>query len=394
MLTKEELLNHFDQEFGDSSQTTHIFFAPGRVNLIGEHTDYNQGYVMPFAINNGTYLLIRPNNMKRFRFKSLNLSEKRTVLTTDNFENHKNGWWKYPLGIINEFKTLGFNLQPSDFLFYGTIPDSAGLSSSASVEMVTATGINYLLNAGQSALELVLLAKRCENNFIGLNCGIMDMFAIGMGRSGDALQINCDTLHFDYIPVKIDGFQWVVCDTKKQRLLSESKYNERVEECQKALNILNQRIPAKHLSAISLDQLTDNKDLFSGEEILYNRALHIISENQRVFEMALALKDQDINKIGQLMTESHKSLQFNYEVSGLHLDTMVHEALQLNGVRGARMTGAGFGGCAILLAETKEVDSVIIELAKLYLEKTGLSPAFYKVEPSDGSIAFIEHQKR
>lgn len=389
MLTKEELFRHFDQEFGESSQTTNIFYAPGRVNLIGEHTDYNQGYVMPFAINYGTFLLIRANNMKRFRFKSLNLSEKRTVLATDNFENHKNGWWKYPLGVINEFNKLGFALQPSDFLFYGTIPDSAGLSSSASVEMVTATGLNFLLNAQYSALQLVQLAKKCENNFIGLNCGIMDMFAIGMGRRGDAMQIDCDSLNFDHIPAKLPGYQWVVCDTKKQRLLSESKYNERVEECAKALEIFRQKVKVRHLSEISIEQLNENKELFSNEEILFRRALHIISENKRVLDMGIALRNLDIDTIEKLMIESHNSLKHNYEVSGMQLDTMVEEAIQLNGVRGARMTGAGFGGCAILLAESKKVDDIIEKLGLQYHEKTGLLPAFYKVEPSDGSIAFI-----
>ncbi len=380
----KKLNSLFLELYGKPDAKPRLFFAPGRVNLIGEHTDYNGGFVLPCALQFGTYLLIRSTEENRIRMTSVNDPYKGDIELSDISTKVEKQWINYPLGIINQFELLGIPVPGLEMLFSGDIPGSAGLSSSASIEMVTAFALRELLQASQlGMIDLVKLAKTSENEFIGVNCGIMDMFAVGMGSKDHALFLNCHTLEHKRVPIVLAGFKLVIANTGKSRGLADSKYNERVAECQLAVSYLSRIHPVSRLGEISFMQFFKIQDQIP-DELIRKRARHVVSENQRVLNAVSCLLKGDLQQFGALMNASHESLRDNYEVTGTELDTLVEEAQKINGVLGARMTGAGFGGCTVNLVREDIVDYFIKKVGEEYLKKTGLTPVFYVAEVSDG----------
>ncbi|WP_412468974.1 galactokinase [Pedobacter sp. KLB.chiD] len=360
-----------------------VYFTPGRVNLIGEHIDYNGGLVMPCAISLGTWVAIAPNNRGQFRFKSLNFDIETAI--NSNTVNEKDGtiWANYPIGVINEFIKDGKEINGLDFLFYGNIPIGSGLSSSASIEIATAYALNTYYNLGYDKLALVKIAKRVENDFIGLNSGIMDQFAVTFGEKDKAIVLDCETLKYKMVDVNLGNYVLAIINTNKPRELADSKYNERVEECQTALGLLNQEITLNYLCELNAEKFALHSHLIKDETIL-NRATHVIKENDRVHLASKALNGGDLITFGRLMYASHQSLRTLYEVSGKELDTVVDFCSGYQHVIGARMTGAGFGGCAIALLEKGYEEDFAKHLTGYYLERIGYSAAIYISEIGDG----------
>ena len=377
--------DQFFKLYGNIEDKPRCFFAPGRVNLIGEHTDYNGGFVLPCAIQYGTYLLIRPSKEQKVRLASVNMEFKTEIPLQDLSKKVEKQWVNYPLGIFDQFRQLNIPVTGFDMLYYGDIPNSAGLSSSASIEMVTAYALTVMLDATQlEMLDLVKMAQRAENEFVGLNCGIMDMFAVGMGKKDHALFLNCLTLEYKHVPFVLEGFKLIIGNTNKQRGLADSKYNERVAECQLAVTYLSQTMPVSKLGEISFMQFYKMQEEIP-DELVRSRARHVISENQRVLNSVSSLLKGDMLQFGALMNASHESLRENYAVTGFELDTMVAEAQKINGVIGSRMTGAGFGGCTVSLVREEVVGKFIEQVGKEYQAKTGLKADFYVAEVSDGA---------
>ncbi|MFZ4521509.1 MAG: galactokinase [Bacteroidales bacterium] len=380
----KKLEEHFIQLYGNAEVKPGTFFAPGRVNLIGEHTDYNGGFVLPCALQYGTYLLIRPNNDNLLRFASSNMEFKAEIPISGLPFRPVKQWIDYPIGIFDQFRQSGIPVSGFDMFYSGDIPNSAGLSSSASIEMVTAFALNSLMNHREfEMIDLVKISKRAENEFVGVNCGIMDMFVVGMGHKDHALFLNCLTLEHKRVPFETAGFRLVIGNTNKQRGLADSKYNERVAECQLAATYLSQVLPVSKLGEISFMQFYKMQEEIP-DEVIRKRARHVISENQRVLNSVASLLKGDILQFGALMNASHESLRDNYEVTGFELDTMVGEAQKINGVVGSRMTGAGFGGCTISLVREDVVSKFIEQVGNEYIGKTGLTADFYLAEISDG----------
>ena len=365
---------------------THTYFAPGRVNLIGEHIDYNGGLVMPCAITMGTWLCLAPNQDGLLRFKSLNFSEEQSFSLTRSYTKTGEEWYNYPLGVFNEMlkdKDIG---QGLDILIYGNVPIGTGLSSSASLEVVTAFALNDYFELGYSKLDLVLLSKRVENDFIGVNSGVMDQFAVTFGETDKAIVLNCDTLKSKLVPCNIGEYVLAIINTNKPRKLSESKYNERVAECQEALVLLNQKIKLNNLCELNAEKFALHKHLITDETIL-KRATHVISENDRVLAASKALSEENLTEFGRLMYESHESLRTLYEVTGTELDTVVEFCKNYPQIIGARMTGAGFGGCAIALLDKKYVGTFTEELNAYYTTQIGYSPTVYISDIGSGASA-------
>lgn len=375
------LQEKFAQQYHKNAEA--IYFTPGRVNLIGEHIDYNGGLVVPCAISLGTWVAIAPNNDGQFRFKSLNFDIETVV--TSNTINEKNGstWTNYPIGVINEFIKDGKDINGLDFLFYGNIPIGSGLSSSASIEIATAYALNTYYNLGYDKLALVKIAKRVENDFIGLNSGIMDQFAVTFGEKDKAIVLDCETLKYKMVDVDLGNYVLAIINTNKPRELADSKYNERVAECQIALKQLNEEITLNYLCELNAEKFALHNHLISDETIL-NRATHVIKENDRVHLAAKALNGGDLATFGRLMYASHESLRTLYEVSGKELDTVVDFCSDYDHVIGARMTGAGFGGCAIALLEKGYEEDFAKHLTGYYLERIGYSAAIYISEIGGG----------
>lgn len=384
----KELHQRFFETYGEADQQPSLFFAPGRVNLIGEHTDYNGGFVLPCALQYGTWLLIRPNDQELLRFASTNFPERFETGTIMIEKLPGGAWANYPLGVFDQFRRSslvpGF-VKPKgfDMLFSGDIPNSAGLSSSASIEMVTAFALNDLLHSGMEMMNLVKLARASENEFIGVNCGIMDMFAVGFGEKDHALFLNCATLDFRKVPILMNGVSLVIINTNKSRGLADSKYNERVSECRHAIDALAPHFPMEALGEIGFMQFFKIQELI-GDETIRRRARHVISENQRVLNAVSCLMKGDLIQFGALMNASHESLRDNYEVTGAELDTLVEEARKVNGVLGARMTGAGFGGCTVNLVKDEALEEFYQRTAEGYYARTGLQATFYKAMVSGG----------
>ena len=371
-----QLRNEFFKRYDNRTEDPVIFFSPGRVNLIGEHTDYNNGFVFPCALNYGTYLLVRKRDDDKLILNTLNFefSDSQNI---GSIEKNKSGEWvNYPLGILSEFLQKGIKPGGMEMLFYGDIPNGAGLSSSASIEMVTAYALNELFNAGLTVLELVKLSQHAENTFVGMNCGIMDQFAVGMGEKDRAIFLNCDTLKFDNVPIELDDYQLIISNTNKRRGLTDSKYNERRAECEKAVEYLKGKTGIKHLSQLSINDLHLLDELIP-DETVRKRARHVITENNRVLQAVNVLKKGDIIQFGRLMNQSHDSLKDDYEVTGKELDAIVYEARKINGTVGSRMTGAGFGGCSVSIVEKNQVNSFIGKLDRAYTAATGLKAQFY-----------------
>ncbi len=355
------------------------FFAPGRVNLIGEHTDYNGGHVFPCALSFGTHCVFCKRDDKKIHLHSLNFPEKGIIETDlDNISYSKEqDWANYPLGVIKTLQNHGYNInQGFELMFWGDIPNGAGLSSSASIELATAVAMNEVFSLCIPQVELVKFCQEAENKFVGMNCGIMDQFAIGMGKEGHAILLDCNTLDYEYAPLDLKGLSIVIMNTNKRRELADSKYNERRGECERALQALQTRLNIKSLGELSSAEFEANKHLIENP-VEQKRAKHAVYENERTLQAVQKLKEGDVETFGKLMNASHKSLQEDYEVTGKELDTLVEAAWAQQGVLGARMTGAGFGGCAIALVKDPHVKNFIDRVGQTYLDKTGLKADFY-----------------
>lgn len=382
-MSHQDIIRCFFDLYGKQENPPECYFAPGRVNLIGEHTDYNGGYVLPCALQYGTYMIIRQIEEPVLRLASENFPFRTEVPLSGTFSRIDEQWVNYPLGVMDQLRKQGLVLAGMEIMYCGDIPNNAGLSSSASIEMVTAFAINDIFRAGLTMMDLIRLSQMAENQFVGVNCGIMDQFAVGMGARNHAIFLNCRTLEYTTVPLKLDGFTLMVANTNKRRGLADSKYNERVAECQKAVTCLNEAFNISQLGEISFMQFFKEEDLIP-DDLIRRRARHVISENQRVLNAVSCLWKRNILEFGALMDASHESLRDNYEVTGTELDTMVDEARKLPYVIGSRMTGAGFGGCTVSVVKTDEIDQFIDIVGKKYFEKTGLTPVFYAVEASDG----------
>lgn len=354
------------------------FFSPGRINLIGEHTDYNGGFVFPCAIPLGTYCLIRKTNTKQLHFASLNLAEKVTLEMDQLTEVLPNKIWvNYPLGVIAQFikKNITFD-SGADILFYGNVPNGAGLSSSAALEVVTAVAFNDIFNCNIERIELVKMSQKAEHEFAGVQCGIMDQFASGLGERDHAIFLNCDTLEYKLVPIVLDGYKIIVTDTKSPHKLDSGKYNERVAECQKAIEAIRPYKNINQLAEISWDEFVAIEDKIE-DEVIRRRARHVVSEIKRTTDAVEALQANDLVKFGQLMNASHDSLRHDYEVTGEHLDAVVEEGRKIDGVLGIRMTGGGFGGCTVAIVKDEAIKTFEREVGLNYERRTELKPAFH-----------------
>lgn len=382
---KQELLNKFAEVFGDT-EGVKVYFAPGRVNLIGEHTDYNGGHVFPCALTIGTYAAARVRNDDKLRLYSMNFEETGIGESTlADIEKKTDGDWRnYPKGVIWAFGQKGFKVDKGlDILFNGNIPNGSGLSSSASLEVLTGFILKEIFGFDVSNQDLALIGQFSENQYNGVNCGIMDQFAVAMGKKNSAIFLDTADLSYEYAPISLDGAKIVILNTNKKRGLGDSKYNERRSECETALASLQTKLNIKSLGELTEEEFEANKSLI-GDETKIKRAKHAVYENQRTIKAVKALKDNDLELFGKLMIASHDSLRDDYEVTGIELDTLVAEALKQEGVIGARMTGAGFGGCAVSIVKTECVDSFIENVGKAYKDKIGYVADFYVVEIGDG----------
>lgn len=390
-MTNPDLPNKFRSIF-DTTETPRTFFAPGRINLIGEHTDYNGGHVFPAAISFGTYALAQKRNDQKLRFYSLNFPSIGTVEfdLADLDYNEAHDWANFPKGMIHYMKESGLKITTGmDILFYGDIPTGAGLSSSASIEMVTGVLLEGLFDLKIDRVKMIQLGQKVENDYIGVNSGIMDQFAIGKGKKGHAILLNCQTLAYNYAPIELADHVIIIINTNKQRTLAGSKYNERRVQCEQALTNLQTDLQIKGLGDLTKEQFEQHKHLIT-DETNQKRAKHAVYENLRTVEALQQLQQGNLEAFGQLMNESHKSLQLDYEVTGIELDTIIQAAWDQPGVVGARMTGAGFGGCAIAIVEIDKVDSFKNNVNKIYRGKIGYEASFYTAAIGDGARELTE----
>ncbi|TAL42034.1 MAG: galactokinase, partial [Chitinophagaceae bacterium] len=360
-----------------------VFFCPGRVNLIGEHIDYNGGKVMPCAISLGTWLAVSKNTDKKLRFQCLNFPETAELHLQTSYSKTGDEWFNYPLGIISHFTESDMNVSGMNMLFAGNLPVGAGLSSSASIEVLMAYAINEMFALNLSKKDIALLSKKVENEFIGVNCGIMDQFAVSLGKKDKAILLNCDTLEYEYLPLELNDYVLVIINTNKPRKLVESKYNERFAECGKALKALKKELEVQHLCNVGLHDFSTHRHLIN-DAVLEKRALHVISENFRVGEAVDALKAGELFTFGKLMYDSHQSLKEFYEVTGKELDTIVEFCKTFDGCIGARMTGAGFGGCAIALVKKASFKVFSEKILAYYEKQIGYKPGVFASEAGDG----------
>ncbi len=382
---KEIVLKKFEEVFGDV-QGVKVFFAPGRVNLIGEHTDYNGGHVFPCALTIGTYAAARVREDGMLRFYSMNFESLGVIESSieDLKPNAEAGWTNYPKGVMWAFGEKGFPVPKGmDILLNGNIPNGSGLSSSASVEVVTGAILRDFFGFDVSNQDLALIGQYSENKFNGVNCGIMDQFAIAMGKKDHAIFLDTADLSYTYAPVKLEGAKIVIACSNKKRGLGDSKYNERRSECETALGELQKVVDIKSLGELTEEGFEEYKAAIK-DEVRVRRAKHAVYENQRTLKAVAALKENDIALFGQLMNASHVSLRDDYEVTGIELDTLVEEAWKVEGVIGSRMTGAGFGGCTVSIVKEDAIDCFVKQVGEAYQAKIGYGADFYVVEIGGG----------
>lgn len=379
---------HLNQTFKSlfDAQPSATFFAPGRINLIGEHIDYNGGRVFPCAIDMGTWVLVRKRTDKTIRISSLNFENVGVLtLSLDHLAYDKaHNWGNYIKGTLVSFIEQGFNFDTGfDALFYGTIPTGSGLSSSASIQVGTAWMLKTLYDFDMTRTDIAILVKNTENNYMGVSTGIMDQYVIANGQKDAALLLDTSTLDCTYVPIQFNDLSLVIMNTNKSRELIHSPYNQRLAQCQEALKVVQAHYDVKDLCSINSKQLEAIQHAFD-DALIYRRARHVVSENERTLHAVSALKDNDFKTFGQLMNASHQALRDDYDVTGLELDTLVHTAQGLEGVYGARVTGAGYGGCAIALVKNDRVEALKQAVAPIYEETIGYAPSFYAVTISDG----------
>lgn len=382
---KEIILKKFEEVFGDT-EGVKVFFAPGRVNLIGEHTDYNAGHVFPCALTIGTYAVARKREDKKLRFYSMNFEQLGVMESSiEGLKPEKEAdWTNYPKGVMWAFGERGFEIPCGmDILLNGNIPNGSGLSSSASVEVLTGAILRDFFGFEVSNQDLALIGQFSENKFNGVNCGIMDQFAIAMGKKDHAIFLDTADLSYTYAPVKLEGAKIVIACSNKKRGLGDSKYNERRSECETALAELQTVIDIEGLGNLTEEQFETYKSAIK-DEVRVKRAKHAVYENQRTLKAVAALEANDIAQFGQLMNASHVSLRDDYEVTGIELDTLVEEAWKVDGVIGSRMTGAGFGGCTVSIVKDEAIETFKKQVGEAYLAKIGYAADFYVVEVGDG----------
>lgn len=381
----EQLQQIFAEKFGEKG--TGSYFAPGRINLIGEHTDYNGGYVFPASITIGTYGVARKRADKQIRLYSENFPEKGIItFSLDDLEYRKeDDWTNYPKGVIRYLKAAGHAIDSGiEIAFYGNIPNGAGLSSSASIELLTGVILDDLFGLAIERLELILTGKKVENEFIGVNSGIMDQFAIGMGKKDHALLLDTNTLAYDLVPAEFRDYVVAIMNTNKRRELADSKYNERRGECEEALKRLQTKLKIQSLGELDEATFFAHTSLIE-DPTLIKRAKHAVTENQRTLKAKAALEAGDLESFGHLLDASHASLRDDYEVTGIELDTLVAAAQEQPAVLGARMTGAGFGGCAIALVKKSEWEAFATAVKESYREKIGYETDIYQASIDDGA---------
>ena len=384
-MDKKVINDKFTEIFGEQAEAT--FFSPGRINLIGEHTDYNGGHVFPCAISLGTYGAARKREDNKLRFYSANFEDLGIIETSldDLKYDKKDNWVNYAKGMIYFLKETGHDVDKGmDIFIEGNIPNGSGLSSSASLEMLIGVIAQELFNLDIDRVDLVKLGMETENKFIGVNSGIMDQFAVGMGKQNQAILLDTNTLEYSYAPVDMGNNVIVIMNTNKRRELADSKYNERRSECETAVGELQAKLDIKTLGELDA-QTFDTYSYLIEDENRLKRARHAVWENQRTMQAQTALEEGDLEKFGRLVNASHVSLEHDYEVTGIELDTLAHTAWKQEGVLGARMTGAGFGGCGIAIVDKDKVEAFKENVGKVYTEKIGYAPAFYIAEIADGT---------
>lgn len=385
---KETVLKKFQEVFGGGGEAK-AYFAPGRVNLIGEHTDYNGGHVFPCALTIGTYGVARKREDNKLRFYSMNFEHLGVIESSleDLVPSREADWTNYPKGVMWAFGQKGMKIPCGmDLLLNGNIPNGSGLSSSASVEVLTGFILRDFFGFEVSNQDLALIGQFAENKYNQVNCGIMDQFAIAMGKKDNAIFLDTADLSYTYAPVALRGAKIVIACSNKKRGLGDSKYNERRSECEEALAELQQEVEIKSLG--DLDEETFEKHSSAvGSEVRRRRAKHAVYENRRTIRAVEALNANDLEEFGRLMNASHVSLRDDYEVTGIELDTLVEEAWKIEGVIGSRMTGAGFGGCTVSIVKDEAIDAFIEKVGAAYQEKIGYAADFYVVEVGDGPVA-------
>ena len=379
-----ELKKSFKEAYGHEADA--VYFSPGRVNLIGEHTDYNGGFVFPCALSFGTYLLISKNGEKFVQFRSLNQPEVVKVTFDKLTERLENSWVNYPLGVFAQYVKRGVTFEEGfDIMIWGDVPNGAGLSSSAALEVVTAFALNDQLGTGLSRTELAKIGQKAEHEFALVNCGIMDQFASANGKKDHAIFLNCDTLDFELVPVKLEGVKVVISNTHSPHKLDSGAYNQRVAECKLAVEQLNKVRPIKYLAELTEAEFEKVQDAIT-DPVAHKRARHVVGEVQRTTDAVKALKAGDITLFGQLMNASHVSLRDDYEVTGPELDTMAEEAWKIDGVIGSRMTGGGFGGCTVSLVKDEAIEEFKEKVGAAYEAKINIKPDFYIAEIGNGAM--------
>ena len=384
---KKKLFDMFAELFGDS-EGARFYFSPGRVNLIGEHTDYNGGHVFPCALTLGTYGAARKREDNKIHLYSMNLDSFGVVeASLDDLTNKKEyNWANYPLGIVWAFKEKGHTITSGfDMVIWGNIPNGSGLSSSASLEVLTGVILTDLFEIKDlSMTDLALIGQYSENNFNGCNCGIMDQFAVAMGKKDHAIFLNTSDLSYEYAPCVLDGAKIVITNSKVKHSLVDSAYNDRRNECAAALKALQSELDIQALGDLTPEEFEAHKSLIK-DEIQLQRAKHAVYENQRTIDAVTALKAGDIESFGKLMNQSHISLRDDYGVSCEEIDILVDLAWKIPGVLGSRITGGGFGGCTVSIVKDESIDTFIETIGKTYLEKVGHEAEFYTVDIGDGA---------
>ena len=404
-MTINELKDKFidiygDSKQGDLSENLRVFASPGRVNLIGEHTDYNGGYVFPAALKMNTVIIARPRADRIIKLAATDL-EDRVAVSLDRLDEYKNlKWGNYQLGVADQLQKHGYVVTGCEMLFHGTIPYGAGLSSSASIEVATALALAAIgrdsvkfqpgfnkssLKKDINLIEMAKIGQKAENLYVGVNCGIMDQFASAMGKANHAILLNAKDLSYKLVPLNLEDNKIVISNTNKKRSLADSKYNERRRECEEGLKYLKEAFPeASCLGEIEYVEYKKYERLIK-DEVIKKRVEHVLTENNRVLKSVDILNKGNIDEFGKLMIESHNSLRDLYQVTGIELDTLVEEALKIEGVLGSRMTGAGFGGCTVSIVKQSSVDEFIEVVGKNYYDKIGLRASFYVSETGDGA---------
>ncbi|MBF1685859.1 MAG: galactokinase [Selenomonas sp.] len=381
----DEMQEVFREKFGAAQ--THAYFSPGRVNLIGEHTDYNGGHVFPCAISLGTYALVAPRTDGISRLYSMNVPEQGVVQFPMHgaVKSDAYGWANYPIGVVRVMEDAGHQAAHGfDIVLYGTLPNGAGLSSSASIEVLMAVILNDELNLGIDMVELVKFSQKAENEFVGMNCGIMDQFAVGMGKKDCAILLDCNTLSYRYSKLALDGCSIVITNTNKTHSLVTSAYNERRAQCESALKALQKVKPIKALGELTNAEFDAIASAIP-DPVERRRARHAVYENNRTLEAVKALEANDVKRFGELMNASHVSLRDDYEVTGPELDTLAELAWQQDGVLGSRMTGGGFAGCTVSIVRDAAIPAFEKNVGDAYTAKIGYAPSFYVANIADGA---------